>query len=251
MKIPRLLRLKKLTVIRLLVFGTLPALYIGSILWVAGINSYYEGVWDELEDFQHRNKLVTRFRQTPEPADLIHFYDEEQTYRSRSGLTSKMQGYKDPDGNIVLPAIYESANHDFFEGLAFVRVSNTRQGFIHPDGSWAFNANFTYVDSFINGRARVRSVPYGQLRWKAGFIDKQGKIVVEVKYLGVQDYIGPYTIVSEPTIYNSTWEGLMDGIDISIGPFNLLFPPARSRFLDKDGNRVSPREVKRWMKDNE
>jgi len=251
MKIPKLLRLKKITIIWLMAVGTLPAIYITNILWIAGINNHYEDIWSELQRYGDRHNFIRAYKQPKEPADLIHFYDEQQTFRGQYGLTSKMQGFKDPDGNIVLPAIYQFADQNFYEGLAFVRVNNTHRGFIHPDGSWAFNAHYTYVDGFINGRARVRTQSNLGDHWQAGFIDKEGNIAVRVKYLRVRDYIGPYTIVSEPTMYNPIWESLMDGIDISIPPFNFFFPPGRSRFLDKNGNRVSPREVKRWMKDNE
>ncbi|MBL4699409.1 MAG: WG repeat-containing protein [Phycisphaerales bacterium] len=249
MKIPKLLKLKKITLI-LLMIGTLPAIYITSILWIAGINNHYEQVWSELQSYGDRHNFVRAYKQPMEPADLIHFYDEQQTFKRQNGLTSKMQGFKDPNGNIVLPAIYHFADKGFYEGLAYVGQGN-RRGFIYPDGSWAFETNFTHVDGFINGRARVRMQSNLGDPWQAGFIDKDGNIAVEVKYLRVRDYIGLYTIVKEPTVYNPIWESLMDGLDINIGPIDFLFPPGRSRFLDKDGNRVSPREVKQWMKDNE
>ena len=156
MKLPKLLKFKKITLI-LLMIGTLPAIYIINILWIARINSQYERVWSELQSYGSRHNFVRAYKQPKEPAGLIHFYDEQQSFKNQHGLTSHMQGYKDSNGNIALPAIYHFADKGFYEELAHARKGNYRQGFIHPDGSWAFATNFTYVDRFINGRARVRN----------------------------------------------------------------------------------------------
>lgn len=228
----------------------MPTLYLGSISWIGIANSRSSSLWDRMESHAQQYKLTTRFSQQPDPADLVRFYDLSKPIRTAAGLDSHMQGYQNLDGEVVIAPIYKFASKEFNEGLAFVGTES-RKGYIRPDGSWAFDANFTYCDQFVNGRARVRQVPWGSIRWRAGFIDPEGSIAVEIKYNSVGEFIGPYTIAGERTIYAPIWESLMDGIDVSIPPFDFFFPPSRLRFIDKNGNTVSPRELRQWMRDFE
>ena len=248
----RLLKVRKIPkrFVVLFLILLIPMLYLGSIGWISIANSRSSSLWDRMESHAQQYKLTTRFSQQPDPVSLVRFDDLSQPIRTAVGLDSHMQGYQNLDGEVVIPPIYQFASNEFNEGLAFVGTKN-RKGYIRPDGSWAFDANFTYCDEFVNGRARVRRVPWGSIRWRAGFIDPEGKVAVALKYNTVGEFVGPYTIVGEPTMYANIWESLMDGIDISIGPFDFLFPPSRLRFIDKDGNIVPARKLRQWMRDYE
>jgi len=84
-------------------------------------------------------------------------------------------------------------------------------------------------------------------QWRKGAIDKEGNIIIELKYLFLKDFIGnldnEYTLAAEKTIFHTLFESMMDGIDVSLG-IEYPFPPQRLIFLDKEGNEVSISQVR-------
>ncbi|MEM9372956.1 MAG: WG repeat-containing protein [Planctomycetota bacterium] len=223
------------------------SIYPVSLLWIHTSNARHERTWDAYRDHAHQSGIP--LRPTPDPLDLVHFYDESQPFRTAYGLTSHKQGFKNAAGEIVIEPTYYTIDKHFYEGLAFAITADKTRGYIRPDESLAFEADFDYVDSFVNGRARVRSRPGGSKPFRTmnhGFIDTDGNVVVEVKYYGARDYIGEYAFVVKRTTFTPLYDGLMDGIDIDIG-LGWLLPP-RAAFVDKDGNQVSPSTLKRAMK---
>ena len=88
-------------------------------------------------------------------------------------------------------------------------------------------------------------------RWREGAIDKEGNIVIELKYLFLKDFVGEfdheYTIAAKKSIFHPLVERLMNGIDVSLG-FEYPFPPKRLIFLDKDGNNVSISQVRKSIR---
>lgn len=230
-------------------------IYLVLVVQIHTQNARHNAAYDDLYGAAKANGLlVDHYKRAPEPAGLNRFYGEVSTYKTSSGLTSKFVGYKDDDGNIALPAIYKGGYWNFHEGLNYA-YKNGRLGFINPDGTWAFVLDNPAIQtsssqSFFNGRAIVMKELYSSLitpQWREGAIDKEGNIVIELKYLFLKDFIGEfdheYTIAAEKSIFHPFVERLMNGIDVSLG-FEYPFPPQRRIFLDKDGNKVSISQVR-------
>jgi len=231
----------------LLAITALVIAYPASLVWIHTSNARHERVWDNLRAHARMHGIPTR--PTPDQLDLIHFYDQSQPYTLSYGGTNHMQGFKNAAGEIVIAPTYFSLDKHFHEGLVSAVLADKTQGFIRPDESVAFITDFDYVEPFVNGMAMVRrksdpNEPFPPLRH--GFIDQTGTVVVETKYDAAKDYVGDYTMVRERTIYSPIYDNLMDGLDIDVGLQWLL--PNRLRFLDKEGNRVSPSTVKRSLR---
>lgn len=213
-------------------------------------NAKHDRIWDELVDHAIANGIT--YKPTRDPSiDRVHFYDKTRNFRTRSGLTSNYQGYLNSSGDLVLPPIYKYAQREFCEGLAHVALPDGTGAFIHPDGSIAFKANYDYVSSFVNGMAQVRNEISSRgitPQIRTGFINQSGELVIPIQYADSRSnhFIGDYTLVYERTIYSPIYDKLMDGIDVSLGLEVLL--PLRLRFVDKEGNQVSPSEVRRSIK---
>jgi len=239
-----------------MIFVSPLVIYVIVVALIHTHNTRYQAAYSELSDAANAHGLlVHHFNRPQDPPGLNLFYDENSTYKGGYGLTYNHVGYKDDDGNTVLPAIYTGGNRHFYEGLNYA-YSDGRLGFINPDGSWAFvlqsrGIRLSNVHSFFNGRAVVmkelhssRTTP----QWRFGAIDKQGNIVIDLEYLSIKEFIGEqgneYTLATKKTVFHSIYESLMDGIDISIG-LEIPLPPRRWVFLDKDGNQVTLSQVRR------
>ena len=229
----------------------LPMLYLLSISWIHLQNTQHKAIYDDLRGAAQLNGLlVHHFKRPKQPDNLIRFYDDSKSFRTTYGLDAEYVGYLNTNKEIVIPAKFKFGDSAFYEGLAGVVTEDNRRAFIHPDGSIAFYVNADYVDSFFNGRAKVRkkSDPFEPFPWLLkGFIDQEGNTVADIEYYGAEDYIGEleneYTLVFITTTYTPIYESLMGGIDIDIAPFRILFPPSKAQFLDKNGNEVSRSEV--------
>lgn len=101
---------------------------------------------------------------TKAATNLIRFRDQ----------TTKKWGYKDENGNIVIPAKYDEA-WSFSEGLAHVKI-NGKWGFIDKTDKLVIPAKYDKVFFFTEDLARV------YINGKCGFIDKNGKMVIPAKY---------------------------------------------------------------------
>lgn len=248
----------KLTCLLLVVISPF-ALYFLLVVSIHAHNAKYNKIYDDLYTAANANGLLVRhYKRTPEPLGFNRFYDESSSYKSKHGLTSNHVGYKDDEGNIILPAIYNGGDWHFYEGLNYA-YENGRLGYINPDGTWAFQLSDHSIQtsssqSFFNGRAVVMKELSSHLItpiWREGAIDKEGNIVIELKYLFIKNFIGEldheYTIAAEKTIFYPIFENMMNGIDVSLG-IEYIFPPQRLIFLDKDGNKVTPPEVRRSIK---
>lgn len=225
----------------------LPSLYALHVVILHLSNARHERVWDAYVNHAWSNGIPTR--PVADSIDLIHFYDESQPFRTTSGLPSHLQGYKNSAGEIVIPAVYRTAQKEFTEGLAFTGHADGTRGYIRPDGSLAFKAVYPYAEPFVNGMAHVRTERSTGLyadRLRSGYIDATGRVVVEPKYYDGDDFVGPYTRVVRRTIYNPIYQHLTDGMDIDVG-LQWLFPNQRI-FIDNQGRRVSPRTVLRSVR---
>lgn len=132
----------------------IPCLYVTHVISIHVSNARHTRVWHGLLDHARANGIP--WKPVPDTIDLIHFYDESQPFRTTSGLPSHLQGYKNSAGEIVLPAVYRTAQREFTEGLAFTGHADGTRGYIRPDGSLAFKAVYPYAEPFVNGMAHVR-----------------------------------------------------------------------------------------------
>lgn len=99
-------------------------------------------------------------------------------------------GFKEEDGQVVIPPIYDGAR-EFSEGLAQVEMVQDgvrRIAFIDPDGRVVVPFYYNYAMSFRGGLAAV-CLGEHWVRGKFGCIDHEGREVIPVRY----DYLEPLT----------------------------------------------------------
>jgi hypothetical protein len=84
-------------------------------------------------------------------------------------------GYIDKTGNLVVPAVYQSAL-DFSEGMAVVGDGVFKYWFIDKAGHQAIPQFYTAASSFVMGLAHVRNgVDYYTAKWS--YVDRNGRAV--------------------------------------------------------------------------
>lgn len=123
------------------------------------------------------------------------------------------RGYINTKGEVVAPFIFDGVN-PFFDSLTVVYragradgSSNARQSIIHKNGKivleTAPNA-YNYETYFKEGLARVMQ------NFKCGFMDYNGKIVIETKYDDVMDFSEGLAAVKQASdSWDSKW-GFID-----------------------------------------
>ena len=107
--------------------------------------------------------------------------------------TSKKYGYKDENGNIVIPAKYDDA-YEFSEGLAFVKI-NWKWGCIDKTDKLVIPAKYDDAFEFSDGLADV------EINGKWGFIDKTDKLVIPAIY----DYVREFKNGKAEVELNDRW----------------------------------------------
>ncbi len=85
-------------------------------------------------------------------------------------------GFINPDGALVIPAIYDSAPLGFSEGLAVV-LKGSAWLFIDSAGQVVIDTNFRTATAFSEGFAAVQAQ-----NGKWGFIDRQAKLAIPCQY---------------------------------------------------------------------
>lgn len=91
-------------------------------------------------------------------------------------------GYLDLSGNEVVPFKFDEA-YEFSEGLARISIHN-KYGFINKVGEIIINPQFDNVENFIDGRALVRLNENG----KYGYIDSKSDFVIKPIYNEAQSF---------------------------------------------------------------
>ena len=146
-------------------------------------------------------------------------------------------GFKDENGNIVIPAKYNFA-YSFSEGLAMVSV-NGKWGFIDKNDNMVIPAKYDGAASFSEGLAKV------SVNDKRGFIDKNNNMVIPAKYDDAWSFSGGLAKVS----VNGKW-GFIDKNDNMVilakyddassfsGSFAYVKLNGRWFYIDKNGNEV-------------
>lgn len=183
-------------------------------------------------------------------------------------------GYIDRNGKIVLEPKYDGASY-FSEGLARVSVGRDTiitegfsQGFIDETGKVVIHPQWDVVSHFSEGLAAVgydttkhefkignktfyTSASHPSFVW--GFVDKNGKLVIDVKFHGVSEFKDGLAVASMPVM--SEWKyGFIDksgkwiiapqldyASQFSEG-LALVFSSKNKRYgyIDKAGNQVIP-----------
>ena len=164
---------------------------------------------------------------TKAATNLIRFHDQ----------TSKKYGYKDENGNIVIPAKYDDAL-DFSDGLALVKFKG-KCGFIDKTDKLVIPAKYDSAWPFSEGLALVK------IKGKYGFIDKAGKQVTPVKYddawsfsdgLALVKIKGKYGFIDKtdklviPAKYDDAWWFKNGKAKVTLN--------GREFYIDKNGNEV-------------
>jgi WG containing repeat len=110
----------------------------------------------------------------PQFASAGDFHDGRAQVEKRAG---RFGGWIDTGGQLVLDAekLDLVRGDDFTEGLALAIARSRLSGFIDPSGNWVVPAQLSTATRFSGGRAYVN-----QQDGKAGFIDKTGKLVIEL-----------------------------------------------------------------------
>jgi hypothetical protein len=106
----------------------------------------------------------------------------------------------DPSGQVLARAFpYDNGPDYFTEGLARI-VGDEKVGFIAPNGRIVIEPRFHYASAFCHGRAAVcdqcqrGSGDHGPMEggpW--GFIDRQGRLAVPMKFDSVRPFEGDQT----------------------------------------------------------
>jgi len=101
-------------------------------------------------------------------------------------------GYIDKSGHHAIPFRYFEA-HDFFYGLAAVRMSPTgRYGFIDREGKLVIDFQFDEVGDFVEGVAWVRvgrsTVNGIRDPGRCGYIDHSGRFIIKAQFAEVGNF---------------------------------------------------------------
>lgn len=103
-----------------------------------------------------------------------------------------MFGFKDYEGNIVIPAKWDDAK-DFTEGLACVcDPDNGKYGFIDKNSHVILSCKWRKAGSFNNGLAPVKD---RKNKW--GFIDKAGRLVIQCNWNSVSPFKDGLSLVQD------------------------------------------------------
>jgi hypothetical protein len=187
-------------------------------------------------------------------------------------------GFKDAEGNIVTPAVYDDAR-EFHEGYAAVNIGaksrmvkthegsgwmppiygtiilGGKWGFIDTNGKEIVPCQYTYVEDFCDGLAAVNiggKIEVNNSRLSArggkwGFVNTNGNNSVPCKYTQVQDFSNELAAVS----IKGKW-GFIDKNDLAIVPCSYddvgIFSDNRAwvkqkklyAYIDETGNKITP-----------
>lgn len=98
-------------------------------------------------------------------------------------LTREGRAYIDATGKIAIGPTREIVEaRGFSEGLASVKASNSKSGYIDRTGRFIIKPQFEEAYEFSNGLARVQD------GGKYGYIDKTGNVVIDLMFDDAQDF---------------------------------------------------------------
>jgi hypothetical protein len=115
-----------------------------------------------------------------------------------------LYGFLNRWGKEVIPASYQSAS-DFKDGKSVVKLKNGRYALINLTGKVLQTYNFAFVGEYGEGLLTFQKSPEGKL----GFMNEQGKIIIEPRFRWAQSFQdgGAIVTISEG---NNDYSGLID-----------------------------------------
>ena len=102
-----------------------------------------------------------------------------------------MFGFKDGNGNVVVPATYANVWKYSSDGYAKVKQSNNKVGLIDRSGKLVVPAKYTDIAAFSEGLARV------QFNGRYGFVDTSGNEVIAPAYKDAYNFSGGHALVAK------------------------------------------------------
>jgi hypothetical protein len=134
--------------------------------------------------------------------ELINFQDQ-QIELSKLIMKGKF-GFVNNKNKVVIPIEYEYAE-PFREGLALIRI-NGKYGFINKRNVTVIPTIYENARSFHEGLASVSVVKNGKIKY--GFIDLQGKMIIEPKFAYASDFVNGLAIcLGDGKLYKTTKYG--------------------------------------------
>ncbi|MCX7748750.1 MAG: WG repeat-containing protein [Clostridia bacterium] len=133
------------------------------------------------------------------------FRDERAVYGDTGAHNKYLYGYIDKTGKIAVEPKYETAG-DFDKGKAVVKFEEGGYGIIDKQGKVLHTFNYHYVGDLGDGLLAFKSEGEG----KFGFIDTNGKVVIEPRFTGVQPFKDGRAVVNTAEDYFKGKYGLID-----------------------------------------
>lgn len=218
-----------------------PGLFNGIIKFAEGLAvAHVDNKWGYIDK-------TGKFVITPQFAHAGHFSEglaRVSNAHDVSGDEESKLGFIDTQGRVVIKCEFDDVN-DFSEGLARVNVGGEFfslgrpiQGgenfYIDKTGAMVIDANkcgvgerINLATSFSEGMARielVEKVRAQEVKWRYGYIDKMGKVVIEPQFDDARDF-----------------EGGLAGVNIGYRPFNIpreVPVPGKWGYINRSGDYV-------------
>ncbi|MBO0960635.1 WG repeat-containing protein [Neobacillus sp. MM2021_6] len=158
-------------------------------------------------------------------------YPEYKGGRLLVGVTDTdeqyLHGFLNKRGKVVIPLIYPSAS-DFSEGKAVVKTKSGLYELIDLTGKVLQSYPFAFVDQYGQGLLVYKKREDGKL----GYIDEQGKTVLEPQFSSAEAFIDDRAIVGL-TVKNNHYYGVIDREG------NFLIKPNYTSIMDLGENRFA------------
>ena len=130
------------------------------------------------------------FCENPKQNILYSYSTKNIIYTVKDGISGKtLYGYMDPNGNIIIPAVYEQVDHGPWSPYKAVKYQGL-WGYIDEKGKMVIEPQFEEADGFYNGYAVIKK------NGKCGLIDTSLKEIISCKYDWMQTYCSRYREVN-------------------------------------------------------
>lgn len=174
-----------------------------------------EPKYSDIEDFSEDRAVTVGpkgFKVIDEGGNVIFesgnyigtFHDGRAVFSGLGAQDKILYGYIDKQGNIVVPARYETAG-DFKNGKAVVKSGNGKYSVIDIDGHIIGNFNYAFVGDISEGLMPFQEESNG----KYGFIDETGSVVIRPMFTGIEGFKNGRAIVNTGENYSNRY-GLID-----------------------------------------
>lgn len=134
-------------------------------------------------------------------------YNEANSFTEGLACVNKRDkyGYINKNGEVVIPFKYYFAR-SFSEGLAMVSTKLSACGFIDKLGKEVIPLIYDQpIGDFKNGLAFVGNHIYGTENWEFGYVNKNGEVVIPIKYSEVKPFTGDFAYVNR---YGVDWSAI-------------------------------------------